>query len=259
MDSGKTTTRIVDAAKFLHPSSNGRMRDRLSRHGEFKSLRVYQNFHFEPQLYGVSTIMVRCEKCRVRHEGTYGSGRFCSPKCSRAFSTLHKREEINRKVSTTLKSRGDYLSAETRKHIGQQASETKLRQLLECDFDSLSIDSKKRRVVLEQEGRCLRCGTSEWMDEPLRLQVDHEDGDTSNNCRENLRGLCPNCHSQTSTYCGRKRNLGGNKIARVTDERLLAALLRNTSISAALREVGYSRQRPHLERCKKLLRNHNAA
>lgn len=52
--------------------------------------------------------MKTCENCANEHEGTYGSGRFCSTKCSRGFSTKAKRKEINEKVSNTLKA-GDVL------------------------------------------------------------------------------------------------------------------------------------------------------
>lgn len=44
-----------------------------------------------------------CEFCNCEHTGIYGSGRFCSQKCARAFSTRGKRELINKKVSRTLK------------------------------------------------------------------------------------------------------------------------------------------------------------
>jgi len=47
--------------------------------------------------------MKKCENCGNNHEGQYGSGRFCSSKCSRGFSTKEKRKEINEKVSKTLK------------------------------------------------------------------------------------------------------------------------------------------------------------
>lgn len=47
--------------------------------------------------------MKTCEKCGIEHEGEYASGRFCSPKCSRGFSTKSKRSEINEKVSKKLK------------------------------------------------------------------------------------------------------------------------------------------------------------
>lgn len=43
-----------------------------------------------------------CECCQKEHNGKYGSGRFCSNKCARSFSTKKKRKEINKKVSKTL-------------------------------------------------------------------------------------------------------------------------------------------------------------
>lgn len=46
-----------------------------------------------------------CENCGISHNGSYGSGRFCSQKCSRGFSTKFKRGEINYKVSKTLKNK----------------------------------------------------------------------------------------------------------------------------------------------------------
>jgi very-short-patch-repair endonuclease len=47
--------------------------------------------------------MKNCENCGIEHEGTYGSGRFCSKKCARGFSTKAKRKEINQKVSEKRK------------------------------------------------------------------------------------------------------------------------------------------------------------
>jgi len=45
---------------------------------------------------------MKCEKCNKEHDGSYGSGRFCSAQCARGFSTKEKREEINKKVSLKL-------------------------------------------------------------------------------------------------------------------------------------------------------------
>jgi hypothetical protein len=54
------------------------------------------------------------------------------------------------------------------------------------------------------EEKCV-CGlTDNWQNHKLVLQLDHINGDRRNNLLENLRFLCPNCHSQTPNYAGRK-------------------------------------------------------
>jgi hypothetical protein len=68
------------------------------------------------------------------------------------------------------------------------------------------------RRALQEIGRPYRCAgcdvPGEWQGKPLILEVDHIDGSPMNNRPGNLRFLCPNCHAQTSTYCGNNRKRG---------------------------------------------------
>lgn len=61
-------------------------------------------------------------------------------------------------------------------------------------------------VALGTPERCVACDTgSVWRGRPLALQVDHVNGDWHDNRLENLRLLCPNCHSVTANYRGRNK------------------------------------------------------
>lgn len=65
-----------------------------------------------------------------------------------------------------------------------------------------------RRALAESgiSPRCSECGIGHWWNgKRLTLHVDHRNGDFWDCRLDNLRLLCPNCHSQTSTYAGRNR------------------------------------------------------
>jgi 5-methylcytosine-specific restriction endonuclease McrA len=90
-----------------------------------------------------------------------------------------------------------------------QRGELKPRRNIKSIAEVLGSKSSRwlKKAKLVREGhllrRCLECGILEWRGKPLVVQIDHINGVTNDWRIENLRMLCPNCHSQTPTYGGR--------------------------------------------------------
>jgi hypothetical protein len=57
--------------------------------------------------------------------------------------------------------------------------------------------------------KCEECGITEWLNKELVMHVDHVDGDRTNNTLDNLKILCPNCHSQTPTFASKNVSAAG--------------------------------------------------
>jgi hypothetical protein len=74
-----------------------------------------------------------------------------------------------------------------------------------------STTQLKKRLIKNNilENKCSKCGLgAQWNNENLVLQLDHINGNPRDNRLENLRMLCPNCHSQTPTYSARNSRKG---------------------------------------------------
>lgn len=81
-----------------------------------------------------------------------------------------------------------------------------LKEILVLGVEYQSYKLKRRLLtggLLLNE--CQVCKITTWLGQSLNLHLDHINGNPTDNRLENLRLLCPNCHSQTATYCGRNK------------------------------------------------------
>ncbi len=239
---------------------------------------------FDSELFTART----CERCHKPHDGSVGSGRFCSMQCAR--TTVTKERPRKKTAAIVAASRTNQASTQTvlALSFARRVAEYALRQKLcmQCEqplsyekrlsqfcthkcanthlaglrkissncvhcaapltnnrakycsipchveyrFEAYVANWKagretghgsafgmsafvRRYVLRKAKYRCEECGWAKVNVSTGRtpLNVDHRDGDHSNNCEENLRVLCPNCHSLTANYGSLNRGKGRHR------------------------------------------------
>lgn len=64
-----------------------------------------------------------------------------------------------------------------------------------------SVHLSRSLLEIGREYKCYICGLHSWRHKRIVLEIEHKDGDFQNDRSENIEFICPNCHSQTETFC----------------------------------------------------------
>lgn len=99
--------------------------------------------------------------------------------------------------------------------------------------------------------QCECCKNTEWLGQPINLEVHHIDGDRSNNELNNLQLLCPNCHSYTENFCGK------SKKTFIEENDFVQALRENKNIHQALKQLGLTAAGDNYTRARELITKYN--
>jgi predicted RNA-binding Zn-ribbon protein involved in translation (DUF1610 family) len=76
------------------------------------------------------------------------------------------------------------------------------------NLEDYATRASVRKIIIKDNlipYKCNECGISGWNNKKLALHLDHINGKNGDHRLENLRFLCPNCHSQTDTYTGKNK------------------------------------------------------
>jgi hypothetical protein len=197
--------------------------------------------------------MNKCKKCCKEFEPVKGLVNYCSLECrnSRFWSEEDKKKKsISAKSSEKVKIVNGNRPQDYWEKIGEKRKENHRKRILESNYEDLSFESLRFRILYEQEKKCNKCGLNSWLGQELILELEHKDGNNKNNERNNLEMICPNCHSLTETWRGRNKR---ERRHRVSDKDLLESLLiNNWNIRQALLDVGLSAKGGNYNRCHKL-------
>lgn len=127
------------------------------------------------------------------------------------------------------------------------------RGIRSADF-SLNGKGSHKVVLLRERGHCCEsCGLSEWLGDPIPLELEHCDGNNKNHQKENLLLLCPNCHAKTEFYRG--RNISTQGKLKVTDEKLIDQINKGLNNRQVLINVGLTPKGANYDRVNKLRHN----
>lgn len=118
------------------------------------------------------------------------------------------------------------------------------------------MTSYKLKLKLFKDGLkekiCESCNLSEWLGEPIPLELHHIDGNNANNSLENLQVVCPNCHAKTDFYRGRGKT--GARIKNVVPtETIVETIPKSKSIRDLLIKLGMASFGGNYDRVKRIL------
>lgn len=162
-----------------------------------------------------------CPNCQKQFESEKRNRRkFCSQSCSASYGNKNgNRNKLGKIKKNCLDCKVEFKPKRytqefcSSKCFGTYKSKSVYETILNGTCNSINPSSAKKYILEEQNSKCAICKMkNEWNNKNIVFVLDHIDGDASNNKRENLRLVCPNCDSQLDTY--KSKNKGKGRFSR---------------------------------------------
>lgn len=171
--------------------------------------------------YNIAYETRECSTCKVKFTCTLSSEkRFCNRSCAATLNNklFKKKARINPSYSDAdgcLQCCGpiSYPKKFCSKSCAGQYRTGLVYKRIEKGDKGVYEGSVRRYLIEKYGAKCMQCGWNEINKATgmVPIQLDHVDGDSSNNSLQNTRLLCPNCHSLTPTYMALNKGNGRKK------------------------------------------------
>lgn len=136
-------------------------------------------------------------------------------KCN-SFTEVAKYLKMSKSSNSILKRRSDELNLDY-SHFKPSGIKAKPLNDILISSDTPIPSSHRLKLRLIKEGyfdhKCYYCGLTQWNGKSIPIELEHINGNRSDNRLENLTILCPNCHAQTKTYRGKNIKKYKNRIS----------------------------------------------
>jgi hypothetical protein len=123
--------------------------------------------------------------------------------CSKACAKIARRknwEDWNKGCSHCLK------PCRGKNKYCDECNANRVYSRIQSTEEAKDTKAVRQFLLRNRKYQCESCKLSEWIGNPIPLELHHVDGNSGNNKEENLQLLCPNCHALTPTFRAKNRN-----------------------------------------------------
>lgn len=143
----------------------------------------------------------KCKNCGIPISFESRRNRFCNHSCAAIFTNNKRRGERSKNLGCSICNAE--IESRSARHCNLCIKKSAYNRK---SWSEVKNPQTRRKQLLSERGyRCEICKLTTWMGKRITIEMDHIDGDSDNNEKDNLRLLCPNCHSQTPTFKGKNR------------------------------------------------------
>lgn len=183
-----------------------------------------QVYNLDPSICG----FVQCAKPNLSYEKR--NNKFCSQSCAASHNNSLKPKKVSssetnvkiisvrpdRPAMVTFECCNCSKSKEQHRHRGMlfcsnncRGEHKKKQKASEVEAGTATSGQAKRYLIAKHGNICLAPDCAwDFTKKPINVELEHVDGNASNNRLENLTLLCPNCHSTTPTYKSKNKGNG---------------------------------------------------